>query len=1819
MAPTEDEEKDIECEDDLDIVVLIASLEHSLPHLPSCRAVAGGLGKVVDMMARHHPTNTILVHPMVEEGPKMDYGSPTAEERPIRIMVDGEKETVRVFRHTRFPNGSDGIQVDFLLLSHPWFNQRTRESIYPNPMTRRKVLGFFSLWNQAVGALIAQHKPDFFHCPDFHTAVATWYAIPKCPRLRVLLVLHNAEYQGSISTDMIRGDKLEEMAKIWNLPTEIVAKHLVHDGRFNMLKAGVDFAIEHQEGKGVCAVSAHYANECMSTYSLLWRLPRIDGLDNPMLEEERANLTQSLQETRRAAKAEMQEFLGLNKDPDARVFVSLGRLVRQKGVDLLADIAPWLLETFPMAQLIIIGPVGDGFGHYAAEKLQALTFRPEYKGRVFIKCEFMRVPEALKFAADFCLMPSRDEPFGYVDIEFAWRGALLVGAQAGGLGKVPGFYYLAQNRENLGRLRRELRAVVTEAMNAPPEKLQRMSEEALRCNFPLGGWQQRILELYREIQPPQPTGAIEMGVAPSRTVPLSRAGSMNSSASVRATTNVVTFTPYATQNPSQNPQEANMNLMKSRPVSMINVNVESVLNVGPDMWISDKEFLVQELAEDMLAERVKSKIEENDQLTIDQVLESIGGDVDLEREESAMGRWLLRPVLGTARVHWIVAIGYVVSPIADFLTTVVATEWGLRGNKKLPFFFAYIPWLDSAVGEGIDTPLLNMILSTIMGLAMAIGLPMWSFAAKHVEPRKLLSASLLFQLPLLVVLMPIQPTVSVAIGLVFMHGLVTSASLLFVCFSFMMSIKADLSQAALRMGVLEMFRFGISWLLTAYIFGASPTTYEGTASNPLPSEVKWVFVPLVLLIGTLTLIPGVLILWAPGPYRNDRFPERDLGLIFKRKSFLLLGISDCIGMLAIYPSSRYITWWLANGWTTEGLLGLTCFISLMLASGTYVWASALSLASVHGLSLLIGTAVLLAPPALLRALVQAEVSTLLDLGRSHMGLSISLISLLFEAIRSSAMWTAKIRILNSRWRLLSYGTVVITCSQVCAMLSPWLSQLMGKFYDLTLVTSNQKELADVVMVSVTPICVVQFLFQVLAALYVNEDMGITTSSRETSAWFKIRERVPAFFAISVVVVVSILFAALHNTLLNKPMAYDPFHQCFVKHTPHCEVLADETGEITVEELYKYDFKLNQYGANTTGRFFCQHYTRLLGGDTFVYWEGRCQVQRCGSEDAVRSGTLNETHNHKVWETWSHHCDMGGQNLVAVHLFEWTWKDIAKECEDYLGPAGFNMVQVSPISEHVAGDLWSTRYQPTSFLLESRSGSREEFVDMVARCRNSGVDVMVDVILNHMAGPYVQSPESERNKECGAEKAEPKSDLSPGKSTQPCLGFTKVEYGNREFSKNRPGKDLFRRYHFHHVIGNERANCGWPPYTNNRHLCDLVGLPDLDTENTEVQKMLQGFLADIHDIGITMLRVDAAMMMFPQSIAEIVQPFPWKYVVQEFYPNYWSDEPSTKRKAMKVGSGTDFSYGWRVGQIVFDSWDVLEERYVNRTDRFGELLELNDHRVDGCPYHHCDSPYPDNRNLLFLDNHDSQREVWKHGAPEAPYPKWNGYFIGDWRPTYKQGQLYNLLQRYELLWPYGDAIRIMSSWAWHEFNTGIPGLRPDSLYDMPSAVHRDDGSVACRDMPTTTPVSDEWDAGTGWICEHRWEGVAAMIRLRGIMGVPRPQPNNKKDDRLGHIAFGLGTVAYVAMSKGYNQLTTYGNLTDWDLNGSKTPIKKAGIYCNLARWRGALPAPGQWHHTCGADTAEVDADGKILRATVPSGGMLVIHLNYTKLHDETVFA
>ncbi|WP_309074450.1 alpha-amylase family glycosyl hydrolase [Paenarthrobacter sp.] len=93
---------------------------------------------------------------------------------------------------------------------------------------------------------------------------------------------------------------------------------------------------------------------------------------------------------------------------------------------------------------------------------------------------------------------------------------------------------------------------------------------------------------------------------------------------------------------------------------------------------------------------------------------------------------------------------------------------------------------------------------------------------------------------------------------------------------------------------------------------------------------------------------------------------------------------------------------------------------------------------------------------------------------------------------------------------------------------------------------------------------------------------------------------------------------------------------------------------------------------------------------------------------------------------------GPKDATAV-MFSWTWNAIARECTENLGPAGYGFVQTSPPQEHVQGPEWWTHYQPVSYKVESRLGTRAEFKHMVDTCHTAGVKVIADAVINHMSG------------------------------------------------------------------------------------------------------------------------------------------------------------------------------------------------------------------------------------------------------------------------------------------------------------------------------------------------------------------------------------------------------------------------------------------------------------------------------------------------------
>lgn len=184
-------------------------------------------------------------------------------------------------------------------------------------------------------------------------------------------------------------------------------------------------------------------------------------------------------------RVQAQEWAGLEIDPEAQLFVFVGRWSEQKGVDLIADIFPSILEDYPKSQLICVGPVIDLYGKFAALKLSRLM--EQYPKRVFSRPEFTMLPPYIHTGAEFALIPSRDEPFGLVAVEFGRKGALGVGARVGGLGQMPGWWYTIESMSST-HLLKQFKLAIVSALESKTNERALMRAWSAKQRFPVAQW-----------------------------------------------------------------------------------------------------------------------------------------------------------------------------------------------------------------------------------------------------------------------------------------------------------------------------------------------------------------------------------------------------------------------------------------------------------------------------------------------------------------------------------------------------------------------------------------------------------------------------------------------------------------------------------------------------------------------------------------------------------------------------------------------------------------------------------------------------------------------------------------------------------------------------------------------------------------------------------------------------------------------------------------------------------------------------------------------------------------------------------------------------------------------------------------------------------------------------------------------------------------------------------------------------------------------------------------------------------------------------------
>lgn len=277
----------------------------------------------------------------------------------------------------------------------------------------------------------------------------------------------------------------------------------------------------------------------------------------------------------------------------------------------------------------------------------------------------------------------------------------------------------------------------------------------------------------------------------------------------------------------------------------------------------------------------------------------------------------------------------------------------------------------------------------------------------------------------------------------------------------------------------------------------------------------------------------------------------------------------------------------------------------------------------------------------------------------------------------------------------------------------------------------------------------------------------------------------------------------------------------------------------------------------------------------------------------------------------------GKNQVFVHLFEWSWPDVAAECETWLGPRGFAAVQVSPVTEHISGPQWWTRYQPVTYNFTSRSGDEASFKDMVSRCKAAGVAVYVDVVFNHCAAGNGSS-------------------------------LAGTVFDARSF----PG---FAPEDFHHRPEDLGKNCAVSDYSDARNVqfCDLQGLPDLCTECEKVQDAIAVFLSRLVEFGVAGVRIDSAKHMPPDDLAAIfkkVQHSDQLYKYAEVSRATTSADAVQPDAYLRVGDVLEFGY-----YVKLDS-SLAEPGQIQSLESLGNSPDL----------------LPGLGAVVFVDNHDTQR-------------------------------------------------------------------------------------------------------------------------------------------------------------------------------------------------------------------------------------------------------
>ncbi len=329
-----------------------------------------------------------------------------------------------------FLKSTDIQYPDIYLIDNDYYFNRTglygKSGVdYPDNLQR------FSFFCKSVleACRINNLQFDIFHCHDWQTALLPLYLneFYKDLNSKSIFTIHNLAYQGNFSKE-----KFPLLGLDWKY---FSMKELEFYGNINFMKAGIIHS------SIINTVSPTYAKEILTPEygdgldgllstkkDFLYGI--INGIDyqlwNPMFDP----FITKKYKTRKAKlenKKSLQKKLNLHQDEKIPLFGFVGRLVQQKGSDLIVDAIKNIVgkEKF---QIVILG---TGEAVYENQLKEIAAKNPE---SVSITFKFDEpFSHQIYAGSDFFLMPSRFEPCGLGQLISIKYGTVPIVRKTGGL------------------------------------------------------------------------------------------------------------------------------------------------------------------------------------------------------------------------------------------------------------------------------------------------------------------------------------------------------------------------------------------------------------------------------------------------------------------------------------------------------------------------------------------------------------------------------------------------------------------------------------------------------------------------------------------------------------------------------------------------------------------------------------------------------------------------------------------------------------------------------------------------------------------------------------------------------------------------------------------------------------------------------------------------------------------------------------------------------------------------------------------------------------------------------------------------------------------------------------------------------------------------------------------------------------------------------------------------------------------------------------------------------------------------------------------